>query len=109
MTNKENLVPLTTEKAREIGAKGGIASGKAKKEKKLLTSALLELLKQGNTIKGINTALLEKAATGDTKAYEVIRDTIGEKPVEVKEVTGVVGIGDASDEAFQEILEKSKK
>lgn len=32
--NEENLVPLTTEKAREIGRKGGIASGKAKREKK---------------------------------------------------------------------------
>lgn len=34
MANEQNLVPLTTEKAREIGKKGGIASGKAKKAKK---------------------------------------------------------------------------
>ena len=27
-------------------------------------------------------ALIEKAQSGDTKAFEVIRDTIGEKPVD---------------------------
>lgn len=30
----------------------------------------------------ISTALIQKAMKGDTKAYEIIRDTIGQKPVE---------------------------
>jgi hypothetical protein len=106
---RDNLVPLTTEKAREIGKAGGIASGKARKEKKILTSALLELLKKGETIQNINTALLDKAITGDTKAFEVIRDTIGEKPVDVKEVTGIMSMEDSSDEAFAEMRERVKK
>lgn len=36
MAGIDNLVPLTTEKAREIGSKGGIASGKAKRRRKTL-------------------------------------------------------------------------
>lgn len=36
MSNIDNLVPLTTEKAREIGKKGGIASGIAKRQRKTL-------------------------------------------------------------------------
>lgn len=36
MANESNLVPLTTEKAREIGAKGGINSGIARRQKKTL-------------------------------------------------------------------------
>lgn len=34
--NSQNLVPLTTEKAREIGKLGGVASGEAKRKKKTL-------------------------------------------------------------------------
>lgn len=36
MANEQNLVPLTTKKAREIGKLGGIASGEAKRKKKTL-------------------------------------------------------------------------
>ena len=32
-------------------------------------------------------ALIKKAANGDTKAFEVIRDTIGEKPTDKQEIT----------------------
>lgn len=31
---------------------------------------------------GITASLVKKALSGDTKAYEIIRDTIGQKPVE---------------------------
>lgn len=34
-------------------------------------------------------ALVKRAQKGDTKAFEVIRDTIGEKPVEKQEVKNV--------------------
>ena len=40
----ENLKPLTVEKAREIGRKGGIASGKVKKEKKLMSQIYADFL-----------------------------------------------------------------
>ena len=40
----ENLVPLTTEKAREIGRKGGQRSGEVKREKKRMSQIYGEFL-----------------------------------------------------------------
>ena len=87
----------------ENGRKGGIASAKAKREKKALKDTLEELLampiKDGKSqdidkiksiagIKGKNitmqeaimVAMLNKAAKGDVRAAEYVRDTIGQKP-----------------------------
>ena len=37
----------------------------------------------GETVQhAISVALIQKALQGDTKAFEIIRDTIGEKPAE---------------------------
>ena len=41
---KENLVPLTTEKAREIGALGGKRSGEVKREKKRMSQIYADFL-----------------------------------------------------------------
>lgn len=81
----ENLThELTTKELR----KGGIRSAQVRKEKKLLKDYLeiaLSIIdkdtKEDNYTKMVK-ALLEKAYTGDTKAFEVVRDTIGQKPVE---------------------------
>lgn len=84
MPKIENLKPVKSKKeAREKGKKGGIASGKARKERKALKEELLILLSQGNTQEKISLSLIKEAMKGNTKAFEVIRDTIGEKPVEV--------------------------
>lgn len=40
----DNLVPLTTEKAREIGAKGGKRSGEVKREKILMSKIYADFL-----------------------------------------------------------------
>lgn len=85
MANEQNLVPLSTDKAREIGKKGGIISGQRRAERKTLREELLLLLAQGDTQNKLSLSLIEKAIKGDTKAYEVIRDTIGEKPKDVIE------------------------
>ena len=83
MANIENLKPVQTEEeAREKGKKGGIASGKARKERKALKEELLLLLSKGDTQEKISLSLIKEAMKGNTKAFEVIRDTIGEKPVE---------------------------
>jgi hypothetical protein len=80
--NVQNLRVPSSEEAREIGRKGGIASGEARQKRKALKEELLLLLAEGDTQKSVTLALIEKAMGGDTKAFEVIRDTIGEKPVE---------------------------
>ncbi len=78
--NDENLKPIRSEnEAREKGKKGGIKSGKKRRERKQLKEELILLLEYKDTQKKITTALINKAIKGDIKAFEVIRDTIGEK------------------------------
>ena len=80
MAGKENLRPVSSkEEARERGRKGGLASGEARRKRKTLKEELLLMLSEGETQKSVTLALIEKAMSGDTKAFEVIRDTIGEK------------------------------
>lgn len=83
MANEQNLKPVTSKKeARERGRKGGLASGEARRKRKTLKEELLLMLSEGETQQSVTIALIEKAMSGDTKAFEVIRDTIGEKPVD---------------------------
>jgi coenzyme F420-reducing hydrogenase alpha subunit len=90
----ENLIPQserTKEQQREIARMGGIASGKARKEKRMLKDLLEEALSKGtetnNEYVNITKALIKEANKGNVKAYEVIRDTLGQKPKEVIEVS----------------------
>lgn len=87
MANNENLRTLTSEEAREIGRKGGIASGKARAERKTLREELLLLLSKGDTQEKISLSLIQQAMQGNVKAFETIRDTVGEKPKEDIDVT----------------------
>ena len=92
MANEKNLkAPRSTEEARERGRKGGIASGKARAEKRDLRKALELLLekeykdKNGNKISGteaITAKLFEQAMKGNIKAFETIRSTVGQDPVQ---------------------------
>lgn len=89
MAGIDNLIPFnerTQEEARELGKLGGIKSGEVRRERKTLRETLLMMLKEGNTQDNITLALLNKAAEGDVKAFEVMRDTIGEKPKETLEI-----------------------
>lgn len=93
--NESNLISLadrTTEEQREIARKGGIASGEARRRKRTLKEELLLLLESEDVQQKISTALIERAMICDAmgnKAFEVIRDTIGEKPKEEIEVNDV--------------------
>ena len=83
MANEQNLKPVKSKKeARERGRKGGLASGEARRKRKTLKEELLLMLSEGETQQSVTIALIEKAMSGDTKAFEVIRDTIGEKPID---------------------------
>ena len=91
MAGKENLVSLgdrTTEEQRKIARQGGIKSGESRRARKTLKETLLLMLEEGDTQNNITLALLDKALKGDTKAYEVIRDTVGEKPTDKIEQSG---------------------
>lgn len=88
MANESNLKPVRTKsEARRRGKKGGIASGKVRKERKALREELLLLLSKDDTQEKVSLALIKQALNGNTKAFEVIRDTIGEKPSDKLEFT----------------------
>ena len=89
--NDDNLRVPTSEEAREIGRKGGIASGEARRRKADLRKALEALLekdftdKEGRTLSGAEAIALkqmEKALKGDTRAFEVVRETSGQAVVQ---------------------------
>ncbi len=104
MANEQNLKPVQSKKeARARGKNGGIASGKVRREKKKFKETLELLLsmamKNGADVSvediqsfadlngknitvqdAILIAQVEKAMTGDTKAAEYVRDTVGENP-----------------------------
>ena len=83
--NDENLIPVTKrseKEAREMSRKGGINSGKARRQKKtfkelfeIALSLQNEETGEQNDI-GITAAMIKKALSGDVKAFESIRDTI---------------------------------
>lgn len=89
-----NLIPTTKRSKSEVrknAAKGGRKSGEVRRQKKLLKDCLDELLqrewenRQGEKMSGseaISVAVFKKALAGDIKAYEVVRDTSGQKPVD---------------------------
>ena len=111
-----NLIPQserTKSEQRKIATKGGIASGKARREKKAMKETLASLLsmplKDGKSadidaiknlaaVKGKNItvqeaimlAQIQKAMKGDTRAAEFIRDSSGNKPVDGLEISGNV-------------------
>ena len=96
MATTENLRPfneLTEDEQRALATKGGKASAKARRRKKELKELLELALSQPSEIvdgednyTAITAALVNKAIQGDTKAYEVIRDTLGQKPVELQQM-----------------------
>ena len=91
MANEQNLKPISSRTPRErseLGRKGAEKANRIKAERKTLKEELLLLLSQGDTQSKMSLALIQKAMNGDTKAFEVIRDSIGEKQTEKIEQSG---------------------
>lgn len=81
----KNLIPAnkrSKEEARILGQKGGIKSGEVRRMRKSLKEQLLLLLSENEIQENICLSLIDKALDGDVQAFKLIRDTIGEKPVE---------------------------
>lgn len=77
--------------SQEEAKKGGIASGEARRRKRDLRLAMEALLEKditdssGKTVSGAEAIALkqfQKALKGDTRAFEMIRDTAGQKPID---------------------------
>lgn len=80
MANNQNLKTPTSEQAREYGRKGGLKRAENEKKRKTLREELLALLETNQYQEKMSLALIKQALDGNTKAFEVIRDSIGEKP-----------------------------
>lgn len=108
MANEQNLKPLNTRTPRErkeIAQKGAAASNKVQANKNMLREAAKLLLDMPVTDKQLKDTLkdykipakeqsyamamvigqVKAAISGNTTAFNAIRDIIGEKPVEEKE------------------------
>lgn len=93
MANEQNLMPIaevnsrrTREQHSEDSRKGGVRSGEVRRENKLIKDRILE--RMGETDWDLMIDKLIERATEDTKSFEVLRDTIGQKPKESLEVQG---------------------
>ncbi|MCL2473977.1 MAG: hypothetical protein FWF23_03640 [Alphaproteobacteria bacterium] len=87
MANEQNLKRASPSEARENGRKGGIARGKAYKEKRRMREILTVLLENptstGENLKeSVAVALIERAKTGDVRAFETVMGYIGDCPTE---------------------------
>lgn len=97
----DNLIPCnqrTKEEVREIGRKGGVASGEARRAKKTMREVLEVLLEtvdkdsDKTNIEVMMASAVRKAMNGDLKAMEFVRDTSGQKPdtqITVKDIKTV--------------------
>lgn len=110
MANEQNLRPFTSDQNREEaaknGRKGGKASGEARRKRKAFAEAFDTLLERsftdhnGNQLQGVEAIaakVFQQAMNGDLKAIQIIRDTVGEMPVQKIETVNI------SPEAYERV------
>ena len=119
MSNKDNLKVPTSTEAREKGRKGGIASGKKRREMKTMKAMLDYLLekkisskdgKKATSLEAMMSSIVAKAIKGDVRAAQFVRDTIGEVPTQTVNNNNTntnFNIDDAS--VINEVLNKLKE
>lgn len=89
---KEDIVKyqFTSDQSRTIaaqnGRKGGIRSGEVKRENKLIKDRILERMGESDWDVMIDNLIAR--AQEDTRSFETLRDTIGQKPKDALEVEG---------------------
>ena len=90
----KNLKPQsqrTKSEQREIAKKGGVASGKVRRERKKFKELFAIAMQQVNPDTGepndesIVAGMIKAAVEGSAPAFVAIRDTLGEKPVDKAE------------------------
>lgn len=90
--SRKNLKPITSvDEARRKGRKGGIASAESRALRK--TFAQIDAETTTTEERAEMWAMVKKLAKkGNLKAFELYRDTVGEKPREQVEVNGQVPV-----------------
>ena len=88
--NTQGLVSMaerSPEERRALGRRGGLAAAEARRRRRTLREELLLLLSDGDVQRRVSAALVNEAIEGNrsgsvARAFEILRDTIGEKPAE---------------------------
>ena len=113
----DNLHPAEYKFSKEEQSKGGKNSAKARREKRLIKDNIELLLSlpikskktkeqlaelgiddtEMNNQMAMVIAMYQKALKGDVQAFNTLRDTIGQKPIEVQELREVPVINDDID------------
>ena len=98
MANSENLIPFSERsknEAREMGRKGGIASGKSRRRISRMRDTMNRIMTMQAEVEGLSDvlradggestyeeiicmAMIEQAAMGNVKAYNAIMATVGQ-------------------------------
>ena len=94
--NEQNLKPIRTlssEEAKKRGSAGGKKSVEVRLQKKIIKEEILKMMKEEDWQTMIANAI--ERAKGSDKSFEVLRDTLGQKPVEKVENTVSFDFGTA--------------
>ena len=92
MANEQNLIKgeatrfRTGEEQAKIARKGGQRSGEVRRENKLIKDRILERMGESDWDTMIDNLIAR--ASEDTRSFEVLRDTIGQKPRDELSVEG---------------------
>lgn len=79
---------ITSENAREMQLKAVASRKRNKEERKLIKERILERMGESDWDAMIDNLIAR--ATEDTRSFETLRDTIGEKPTDKVEITDTV-------------------
>lgn len=91
----KNLKPfnkMTPEEHKRLSSRGGTNSAISKKERKKFKEEVLIALSSENVQENMVAALIKRSMALDNtgnKAFEIIENTIGEKPSDKQEVTSI--------------------
>ena len=114
MANIENLKPIQSKKeARELGQKGGIASGIARRQKATMKETLKQMLEEVADIEGNDNkltyrqlatlGLIKGSIQGKADNYKTILEAIGELTNEVK-ITPEININVVDNEELEKAM-----
>lgn len=107
MANEQNLKPirkgdLSKEELKKRQSNGGKKSAQARREKKLIRERILERMGEKDWDEMID-GLIGRAMESD-KAFEILRDTIGQKPTDKVELNDI----SAEQSRLSELLEQRR-
>lgn len=104
LTNIEKYrLTVSKDVVRENSARGGRNSAENRRQRKTLGETLTAILETGTNQEDLCLALFQSALKGNYKAFNSLRDTIGEMPTQKQEVTTNMTEGD------RELLENVQK